>query len=365
MSGLSSDNRNARLGVITASAWAKICKGGNSRVRELKRIADERETGQSQEPKFSTKAMSDGVAAEPKILHAFEAFLNDTIGVGKKVIHNQDLITRTIGENKVGATPDGLTERWGKMQPVEVKFPKFANFGRQIEKLPPDYQAQAKFQAFVMNVRQAHLVLAREMPNGEMEIAPHKIPFTEEEEAEYLALIADAEREIAEIRNNFGDVAVNPKVQAVARAKRMTKIINDACKAGKALLEEKRDELLAPHAELLAQEEAICADEVANSQTTPLGVKRTETKSVIYDINRLPKEFIKETPKIAELKKALEGGQKFDGATLQPKVSYSILPAAEEEGEADQIRQDLAQAMTALTEAAQGGQNNNNGDNNS
>ena len=359
MSGLSSDNRNARLGVITASAWAKIRKGGNSRVRELKRIAEERETGQSQEPKFSTKAMSDGVAAEPKILSAFEAFLKEQAGLNKNVRHNQDLITRTIGENKVGATPDGIMgDEWGVVEPVEVKFPKFANFGKQIEKLPPDYQAQAKFQAFVLQTRHANLVLAREMPNGDMEIAPHKIPFTRMEEEEYLALVADAEREIAEIRNNFGEAAANPKVAAVARAKRATKDINDGFKAAKAILEKKRDEMLAAYAEFLNHEEDVCKELVEGSKTTPPGIKRTQTKAVVCQTDSLPPQFVKRTPEIAKIKKALESGEPVEGATLENRTSYSILPAAADESDAEQVRQDLAQAMSALTEAADGDQNN-------
>ena len=362
MSGLSSDNRNARLGVITASAWAKIRKGGNSRVRELKRIAAERDTGESQEPNFSTKAMSDGVAAEPKILSAFEKFMKEEVGINEDVRHNQDLLTRTIGENKVGATPDGLIgDKMGRVEPVEVKFPKFSNFGKQIEKLPPDYQAQAKFQAFVLQTRHAHLVLAREMPNGDMEIAPHKIAFTKSEEEEYLALVADAEREIAEIRNNFGEVLPNPQVAAVARAKRMTKTINEECKAAVALLQQKRDEMLAAYAEFLKNEEDVCNDLVEYNQTTPLGIKKTQTKAVVCFTDSLPPEFVNRTPKTAAIKKALEAGQKVEGAVLETRTSYSILPAAADEGDAEQVRQDLAQAMSALTEADNG--QNNNGDN--
>ena len=362
MSGLTTDNRQQRLGIITASAFPKILVGGRTRASVLYRISRERATGESQEKAFTSKAMADGVEAEPKILNAFENFLNYEKGLKElKIIHNSDLITREWNGCVFGATPDGLLNG----EPVEVKFPKWANFEKQVQENPPeDYVWQVKFQCWVLGKKRGDLVIGRETVQGEIEIAPWGIDLTPGDEARIEKNLQEAEeyiRLLDECPEGEKGVVINPQVAAVATAKRYLMEIGAAYKAAQAALKAEFDAKCAPHQSIVDDEEAICLFAKGEQEAIPPGVKRTPSRVVVVsDIDALPVEMVKRTPKLTELKRALGEGEIIAGATIEEKINWSVRPDSADSASsiAPAALKDFQRVLDGLTEAATGGDDN-------
>ena len=91
---------------------------------------------------------------------------------------------------------------------------------------------------------------------------------------------------------------------------------------------------------------------------SPAGIRRTNSKKVVFsDVAVLPDAFVKKTPELTKIKKAIESGDEVAGAAIEESVSYRVLPGKEDVRDADEALREFARVMSVLSEAATGGQN--------
>ena len=124
----------ARLGVVTASNFAKVISKGVGRRAYMLQLAAERLSGLSQ-PFFRNTAMEWGTEHEQEARECYELFSDNTV-IEKGLIYLDD-------SKQIGASPDGLI---GENGGIEIKCP---NSTTHIEwvlsgKLPSKHKAQVQ-----------------------------------------------------------------------------------------------------------------------------------------------------------------------------------------------------------------------------
>ena len=128
----------ARLGVITASNFAKVLSKGTTRRTYMLQLAAET-LSDAQQPSFCNDAMQWGIDHEDEAANAYEFLTGNTV---------EPVSLCLLDHHNIGASPDGLVGDDGL---IEIKCP---NSTTHIEwavagKLPAKHKAQVQGQLWV------------------------------------------------------------------------------------------------------------------------------------------------------------------------------------------------------------------------